>query len=303
MNKPDPTPPKKANGVVEYAPHHGHLSHAPLFTIGRKGPDTKQRQNKFIYEGGRGENRYKVEVWLLDPLTYDDASVFMVLLATAAPSERHTIYEKEHELRKLLQKNKGPEDSPEDSLALGLESNFGEILTKLGWDDSGKSYTRLEESMKRLSAVTIFYKFHGSLWSSGLFGFRIDTTTSAKSFTGTINPVSSMVILGDRSAGCVMSGLHELRALSGQIELALYFDLIRRIKPGETTVISLRSILRQIYDWNHTSNNREDLSKAIKSVNTKLNTLSKWRIRVVGRGRDANVHVTRPLLQKLKTLV
>lgn len=303
--KPDPAPTKKANGVVEYAQHHGHISQVPIFTVARKGPDPRPPKNKIIYQG-RGENPYKIEVWMVDPLNYDDASVFMVLLATGAPTARHTIYEKEHELRKLLITEGHPEFcpteegeiSPNDSPAIGIESNFREILRKLGWDDSGKSYARLEESMKRLSSVRLFYHFRRTLWTGWLLGFSINTGSHAKCFTATMNPVSSMVILGDRSAGCVMSGLHELRALSGQIELALYFDLIRLIKPGTTTVLRLENILRRIYG-KPTADNRQKLLNAIRSAHDKLGTISRWKLEVNGRGRDARLHVTRPALQKL----
>lgn len=295
--EPDPPPKKKSNGVVEYAQHHGHLSQAPIFTIARKGPDNRQRDNKIICQG-RGENPYKIEVWMVDPLNYDDASVFGVLLATGAPKDRHTAYGIEHELRKLLAMDGHPEICPNDSPALGIESNFREILIKLGWDDSGKSYARLEESFKRLGAVRIYYHFNKTLWSGGLMGFRINTGSHAKSFTATINPVSSMVILGDRSAGCVMSGLHELRALSGQIELALYFDLIRLIKPGTQTSLRLENILRRIYR-KPTADNRQKFLNAIRSAHEKLAAVSKWKLEVIGRGRDAKIHVTRPALQRL----
>lgn len=308
MKKPNPAAPtKKNNGLVEYAQHHGHLSQAPIFTIARKGPDNREFKNKIIYEG-HGKVPYKIEIWLVDPLTFDDASVFMVLLATGAPKERHEVCGAEHELRKLLIKDSCEEICTDDSPALGeilvkpalgIESNFREILKKLGWDDSGKSYSRLAKSMKRLAAVSIYYTFEKVLWSSGLLGFKINTGSHAKNFTATINPLSSMVILGDRSAGCVMSGLHELRSLSGQIELAIYFDLVRLTKPGTITVLRLENILRRLYGWHPTADNRQKLLNAIKSVNEKLGVLSRWKLEVNGRGRDARVRIIRPPLQKL----
>lgn len=247
-----------------------------------------------IYSGGEGENVYKVEVRMTDALSYDDAAVFMAFLATTAPDHRRRLYKPESELRKVLL----DDCSPQEALVLGVVSNTHEIIAKLGWHRCSDSYVRLEASMKRLAGVRLFYHFRRQIWTSNLFGFRLHE--DRKDFEVNINPLSSAVILGDRQSGCVMPAIHEIRELSGQTAMAAYLALVRVIKPGVRTGISLSSLLCHVYG-DPTPKQREAFTKTLRELHIRLNSFG-WNLQIRGRGLGARVHVTRPALADMNVL-
>ena len=49
----------------------------------------------------------------------------------------------------------------------------GELIRRLGWDDSGKSYQRLDESLQRWAGVTLYY--NGAWWDKSVKRWRSKT--------------------------------------------------------------------------------------------------------------------------------
>ncbi len=259
-----------------------------MWKIVPKRVDASLMPTRVDYSGGEGGNAYRVEVRMTDVLSYDDATVFMAFLATAAPDHRRLVYPPEHELRKVLLRD----ESPDDSSVLGVEVTSNEIIEKLGWSRCGDSFARLKASMKRLAGVIFFYHFRGQVWSSNLFGFRIDE--ASKALLATINPVSSSVIIGNRQSGCVMPVIHELRALSGETQLAAYFALVRLVKPGSRTSLSMASILTHIHGPSQTGKQRERFVEAIRAME---HSLSGWMLGIEGRASHAKIRISRPKIR------
>jgi Replication protein C (RepC) len=296
------------------AQNQGHLAHCPFFEIIPKqlmNPPTRagvmmfpgrpeygvttdltnpgRPVRIFNHTGGSGDRVYSIKASVPESLSFDDAAVYMTVLALASPDDRRIAIEHDDELRNILRNEK----SPQETTTLATETNFHEILLRLGWHIDSESYQRLSDSLDRLSFVSFVYTFKGQVWTSSLLGFRRQNNHHTKVLI-VINPVSASVILGDRkSAGCVLTDTEELKKLTRQTEKAAYLAIVRLLKPGETTKLRLSLILDYIYRKPATEDQTKKFVQTVKKMETKI---PGWKFAFVGRGKDRKLCTTRPLL-------
>ena len=135
-----------------------------------KPPTLDPPDRKIEHTGGHGKRVYTISGSVPGTLSFDDASVVMVLLSLTAPDHRRLTFEHGDITRRTLL----DDISPSGTETLGTNTNYHELLNKLGWTiNTTRSYERLECSIKRLSPLVRFiYTFSGQSWTSSLIGFR-----------------------------------------------------------------------------------------------------------------------------------
>ena len=301
-----------AKGIAQ---NQGHFAHCPFFEIvpsravnvpqrlirnkNKKVPpdpaDADKPSNlnppdrKIEHTGGNGARVYNISGSVPGTLSFDDASVFMVVLSLTAPDHRRLTFEHGDITRRTLL----DDISPSGTETLGTNTNYHELLNKLGWTINTRSYERLECSIKRLSFVRFIYTFRGQSWTSSLIGFRRENKNKNKIMI-IINAVSASVILGNRKSGCVLADTQELREISSQSEKAIYFAIIRLIKPGENSSLSVNSILEYIYRGRVTDDQRKKFFHTVTSLQNKI---PEWSLKLIGKGNDKSILIARPPLR------
>ena len=109
-----------------------------------------------------------------------------------------------------------------------------------------------------------------------------------------INAVSASVILGKRNNGCVLADTQELREISSQSEKAIYCAIIRLIKPGENSSLSVNSILEYIYRGRVTNDQQKKFFHTVTSLQNKI---PEWSLKLIGKGNDKSILIARPPLR------
>lgn len=277
---------------------HGHLSQHPIFLPMAKMADSSRPRRVLDLPGGTGgSNPYHLRIvcpWQLD---FDDQSVFLSVLAMAAPDHRRVDVPGNHRLRLALK-----EDSETGMLpTLAFKTTRHEIIRMLGWNRSSDSYKRLEACLHRLESTTLHYRpTTGTAISSQLLASWRDKINdeSRDPITVIFNVLSASVIRGDHSAGVALHQMQERRCIQTskqtpkQIATAIYSALVTVIKPGESRTLQFVSITRKVLPGVClTPDQLKDFRRAIN-----LWPVAGWKLSLLGRGKATKVRITRPKL-------
>jgi len=282
-------------GLYQYAVHHGHLATTPLFRPLQKMPAVKRMRREIIYESGPSAKKpYRLQIvcpWELDA---DDESVLMALLAVMATADRRKIVSAGSGFRGILgESGNGATEQTIAAVATRLE-----ILNLVGWGTNGRSYDRLEESLKRLENTNLNY-FSSDQQSqhSRLIGIHRPLSTGCErdggKLTILLNRLSASVILGEANAGMAIHWLAERRMLDTQISKILYSRLVFLISEGNKRSIRVMTLANSIFSLNDeqrpTPKQWRNLVVALQTFN-----LPGWTIKIEGRGDSTKVEVHRP---------
>lgn len=171
------------------------------------------------------------------------------------------------------------------------DSYYGEILRNMGLNTKGKARALLRESLKRLTAATLWVRHRdGSEGSMNLLTTRV---SSDEHLQFSIHYLLAKAFLGHSRWARI--DLDERWALSGDIPRILHRWLSAWLDEGEEQSVRLSTLERHVWGNNSTGDDRprrfQDLRKALLEI-AALDT--GWTVVAVEKRGDARYRIRRP---------
>lgn len=162
---------------------------------------------------------------------------------------------------------------------LCIETSYYELNNELNKVDSGKNNEWINNSLRRLTNTTIEIDTEEKRSGTNFLSYDIDKTT--KKIHIAINPVSAVVLLGDKK-GFILHNRKERLALNTTPARALYSILVGMVNQKKSKTLSIPMLIEKMHfiEWEEsTTQQRKDLKKSFKVAIAEINKLKEWNIK------------------------
>ena len=242
-----------------------------LFRSLKRG-DRKKLKLDVTYNYGKGES---IRFWGPEPLGADDLRVLQGLVAMAAISGDNGYgiilrNDTESDIGKQLRSSLDLRWDAIEKDAMVVRGSFRNLAYELGYTDGGgKQIKNIQESIKRLYAVSIFIEKGGKMWSSRILSQYASDERESKLFVA-LNPRLAEAIIGKRPHSRI--DMSEVRALQTDPARLIHQRLCGWIDPGKSACVELDTLCG--YVWPNEVTNRKIVSKHRQTVKRALVELS-----------------------------
>ena len=203
-------------------------------------------------------------------LGVDDLRVLQGLISMGGPSKMRLRLDgsAKTEIGRILAVALNPRDYAKNLVARYIKTTIYKLMKEIGYkSDDKKQYKAIENSLKRMSNVTLFVQTGDILWSSHLLSFSLDTKT--KELDVALNPLVTRAILGEIRYTWI--DMKEVRSLKTDAARLIHERLCAWVDQGKTSLpISIDTITGYVWPDKATEKTsqkrRERARKALKEI-------------------------------------
>ena len=322
--------PEKAKELLKNSPP---IHNSPIFTP-KSRKHERQRGIRVIkkFEGGA-----KLEIRIFNELDISDQDLFLTLLVMASDPQQEKVYQdsdklqnmkidlqgevkrttnsiqkivtkkfdyqKQKEIYKQEQKTVPNAYKLSEIPAIEIKATRNEIIGRLGKGVGNRQYKWLQESLKRLAGVNIYFEGEYGGGSFHLLSFSHYAKTDDRKYHIRINPLSALPLLANdvRYIGVDLKNRSQLKSETAK---AVHYYLSGAVRKKEQLKLYIDTIVQYIYPVYHITEKKklEELTakkiadrrlyvkKALKEIDE---ILPNWHIKIAGRGKDAYATISR----------
>jgi hypothetical protein len=248
-----------------------HARHEPghclsgLFRSIKKG-ERKKSKLDVTYKSGDTTLRFVG----FEFLGVDDLRVLQGLISMGGPSKLRLKLDgsAKTEIGRILAVALNPRDYAKNLVARYIETTIYKLMKEIGYkSDDKKQYKVVENSLIRMSNVTLFVEIGDIIWSSHLLSFSLDK--KSKELSVALNPLVTRAILGEVRYTWI--DMNEVRKLKTDAARLIHERLCAWVDQGKTSLpVSIDTIIGYVWPDKATDGTirkrRFDARKALQDI-------------------------------------
>lgn len=251
------------------------IQQLPQFRIIKRG--ARQKGVERFYQ--TKDKKTSVTIRMFKELDIADQDLLLCILSIALATDRGNMLSENSTKHKDLWKELDTKGIFAELNTLCIETTPYELLSELNKSLNGKNYKWIEESLDRLVGTNIKIETEKTVGGSNFLSYYINKETTKMHIA--INPVSAVVLLGDRK-GFILHNRKERLALNTTPARALYSILVGLVNQKKSKTLSAPMLIEKMHfiEWEATTTQqRKDLKKSFKTAVEEINKLKAWNIK------------------------